>query len=73
MMLRLSVGDYDIPIAFVARYFNADGTLMSPIDERVSFYGDIIMANGMPWPFLEVEPRKYKVCIISKFLDSKQN
>jgi bilirubin oxidase len=56
----LPTGEFDVPLMLVAKYFNTDGTLMSPIDERVSQYGDIIMVNGFPYPFFEVQPRKYR-------------
>jgi hypothetical protein len=28
------------------KQFNRDGSLFSPIDERVSLYGDVITVNG---------------------------
>jgi spore coat protein A len=52
--------------------FNADGSLLYPVqtpgdpDPRVppiwipEFFGDTVLVNGKVWPFLEVEPRKYR-------------
>jgi hypothetical protein len=47
-----------------AKQFNKDGTLFSPVDERVSLYGDVITVNAVPWPYHQVEPRKYKFRIL---------
>ncbi|KAJ9656091.1 hypothetical protein H2201_008642 [Coniosporium apollinis] len=60
--LGLPQGAYDIPLSLAARRNNADGTLWDPEvnDERVSVYGDVIHVNGQPWPYLKVEPRKYR-------------
>jgi bilirubin oxidase len=43
-----------------AKQFNRDGSLFSPEAERDSLWGDVITVNGVPWPFQQVEPRKYK-------------
>ncbi|CZR62701.1 related to bilirubin oxidase [Phialocephala subalpina] len=56
----LPIGDYDVPLMLAGKQFNEDGSLFSPIDERVSLYGDVITVNGVPWPYHQVEPRKYK-------------
>ena len=57
---NLPDGKYDVPLMISARQFNADGSLFSPVDERVSLYGDVVTVNGQPWPFFNVEPRKYR-------------
>lgn len=56
----LPTGDYDVPLMLAGKQFNQDGSLFSPIDERVSLYGDVITVNAIPWPYHQVEPRKYK-------------
>ncbi|KAK4204631.1 putative bilirubin oxidase precursor [Triangularia verruculosa] len=53
-------GEYDIPLVLAAKQYNADGTLFSTIGERISLWGDVIHVNGQPWPYLSVEPRKYR-------------
>lgn len=58
--LQLPTGDYDIPLMLAAKQFQSNGLLVSPELERVSLYGDVITVNAQPWPFLSVEPRKYK-------------
>ncbi|KAK3401355.1 bilirubin oxidase precursor [Sordaria brevicollis] len=59
-------GKYDIPLILSAKQYNPDGTLFSPASETTSLYGDVIHVNGQPWPFLKVEPRKYRF----RFLDA---
>nr|AMJ52085.1 lijF [Ascomycota sp. F53] len=62
MSKGLPSGKYDIPLGIMARSYNPDGSLWSPEahNEDVSLYGDVIEVNGQPWPFLAVEPRKYR-------------
>ncbi|KKY33927.1 putative bilirubin oxidase [Diaporthe ampelina] len=59
-------GKYDIPLILSAKQYNDDGTLFSTAGETDSLWGDIIHVNGQPWPFLDVEPRKYRL----RFLDA---
>ncbi|KAI9172810.1 Bilirubin oxidase [Paramyrothecium foliicola] len=59
-------GEYDIPLILSAKFYNKDGTLKSTLDEKVSVWGDIIQVNGQPWPYFDVEPRKYRL----RFLNS---
>jgi bilirubin oxidase len=44
-----------------SKYYNQDGTLQSSLGETNSLWGDIIHVNGQPWPFLNVEPRLYRL------------
>jgi bilirubin oxidase len=53
-------GTYDIPLVLSSKYYNQDGTLQSSLGEDNSLWGDVIHVNGQPWPFLNVEPRKYR-------------
>lgn len=59
-------GKYDIPLILSSKQYNADGTLFSTKGETDSLRGDIIHVNGQPWPFFNVEPRKYRF----RFLDA---
>jgi bilirubin oxidase len=60
-VLALPSGKYDVPLALASKQYNRDGTLFDPKDETTSLYGDVIHVNGQPWPYLEVEPRKYRL------------
>ncbi|KAL8297813.1 hypothetical protein RB597_007151 [Gaeumannomyces tritici] len=53
-------GQFDIPLILTSKQYNDDGTLYSPANERTSLYGDVINVNGQPWPFFNVQPRKYR-------------
>ncbi|KXJ86524.1 Cupredoxin [Microdochium bolleyi] len=53
-------GKYDIPLILTSRVYNEDGTVKSTVGEKESLWGDVIHVNGQPWPFLNVEPRKYR-------------
>jgi len=78
--LGLPSGRYEIPLVIQDRYFNRDGSLLYPVqapdrggdpDPRVppvwipEFFGDTVLVNGKVWPFLEVEPRKYRFRILN--------
>jgi len=60
--LRLPSGDYDVPLALTAKFYNSDYSLWDPEvnGETTSVYGDVIYVNGQPWPCFDVEPRKYR-------------
>ena len=68
--LNLPKGEYEIPLLIQDRTFNADGSLFYPTkgedDPEIppvwvpEFFGDTVLVNGKVWPFLEVEPRKYR-------------
>ncbi|KAL7781815.1 Cupredoxin [Trichoderma afarasin] len=64
--LGLPQGKYDIPLALNSKQYTSTGNLTSVAQETSSVYGDIIEVNGQPWPFLAVEPRKYRF----RFLNS---
>lgn len=60
-------GVYDIPLILTSKQYNADGTLYwLPPGDQSDLWGDVIEVNGCPWPFLNVEPRKYRL----RFLDA---
>lgn len=65
--LQLPSGKYEIPLMLQDRSINADGSLSYPPAVNGThpvwvqqFFGDITCVNGKAWPFLEVEPRKYR-------------
>jgi len=76
--LGLPRGRYEIPLVIQDRFFNSDGSLLYPVednggdpDPRVppiwipEFFGDTVLVNGKVWPYLEVEPRKYRFRILN--------
>ncbi|KAH7309875.1 Cupredoxin [Stachybotrys elegans] len=54
-------GVYDIPLVLASKQYNNDGSLFSTAGETDSLWGDVIHVNGQPWPFFNVEPRKYRL------------
>lgn len=57
---------YETELIFQDRFFSDDGQLFMPTSATVedgilaSVFADFIMVNGRPWPYMEVEPRKYR-------------
>ncbi len=51
--LNLPAGKYEVPLMIQDRSFYDDGQLYYP-------GGDANLVNGMVWPYLEIEPRKYR-------------
>jgi spore coat protein A len=62
--LNLPSGKYEIPLMIDAVQKNADGSLSYTNDIDHEYYGNAIMINGKMWPYLEVEPRKYRFRMI---------
>ena len=76
--LELPSDAYEVPLIIQDRFFNPDGSLLYPVednggdpDRRVppvwipEFFGDTVLVNGKAWPYLEVEPRKYRFRILN--------
>lgn len=73
---QLPTGPYEIPLVVQDRMFDVFGQLLYPFeDEEVhespdptvlpEFFGDFILVNGKTWPYLEVEPRQYRVRLLN--------
>ena len=62
---------YEIPLVIQDRQFNADGTFFSPrsdIDDATwigEYFGDVMLVNGKVWPYLDVEPRMYRLRVLN--------
>lgn len=73
--LNLPSGDYEVPLMIQDRSFNEDGSLFypdspnPPVAVRPSItpgvLGNTITVNGKVWPYLSVEPRKYRFRILN--------
>lgn len=76
--LNLPRGKYEIPLVIQDRSFNEDGSLFYPSQPDTQtdvelpnpsivpeFFGDTILVNGKVWPYLEVEPRKYRFRLLN--------
>jgi len=64
--LNLPTGPFEIPIAIYDRLFKPDGQLDYPVSGDPAspwvseFYGNAMLLNGKLFPYLEVQPRKYR-------------
>ena len=69
--LNLPSGDYEIPLMIYDRMFDTAGQLYYPVSGMrgapwiEEFFGDTILVNGKVYPYLEVEPRKYRFRIVN--------
>jgi spore coat protein A len=74
-------GPYEIEVVIQDRMFTEDGQLFYPSEDPeiepgfdplpedpsaiAEFFGDFILVNGVAWPMLEVEPRKYRLRLLN--------
>ncbi len=73
--LSLPRNDYDRELVVTDRMFDSNGQLYFPsapptptspaISGMPEFFGDFILVNGMVWPFMDVEPRKYRFRLLN--------
>jgi spore coat protein A, manganese oxidase len=69
--LRLPSGPYEIPLIISDRMFDRDCQLYYPVSDKAEspwtpeFFGDANLVNGKLFPFLEVEPRKYRFRVLN--------
>lgn len=70
--LRLPAGGQELELVIQDRSFDTNGQLLyddpsqTPNPEihpfwRPEFFGDVVTVNGKSWPFLQVEPRRYRL------------
>ena len=74
--LALPDGTFDLPLIIQDRSFHQDGSLSYPSEPTPpvpdvtpsvvpEFFGKVNLVNGKVWPYLEVEPRKYRFRILN--------
>ena len=69
--LNLPSGKYEIPLTLFDRLITPEGQLYYPISDKPKapwvpeFSGDAILVNGKLFPYLEVEPRKYRFRVLN--------
>ena len=69
--LGLPAGEYEIPLIFYDRFFSRDGQLSYPVSGDPTapwvpeVYGSTTLCNGKIFPYLEVEPRKYRFRVLN--------
>ena len=69
--LNLPRGRYEIPLVLCDRFLRKDGQIEYPVspDPKAPWvpeiYGNAMLANGKLFPYLEVEPRKYRFRVMN--------
>jgi spore coat protein A len=69
--LNLPKGKYEIPLMLCDRFLRSDGQLEYPVsgDEKKPWvpevYSNVMLANGKLAPYLDVEPRKYRLRVMN--------
>ncbi len=69
--LHLPSGKYEIPLVICDRMFDKDSQLYYPVSDNPAspwipeFFGDAYLVNGKLFPFLDVEPRKYRFRVLN--------
>jgi spore coat protein A, manganese oxidase len=58
----LPAGDYELPLAIQAKSFTPDGSSLSADAEAI---GNITVVNGKSWPYVNVEPRRYRLRLVN--------
>lgn len=61
---NLPQGRYDVPLTISDALFAKDGSLAYMDRDHSGMYGDVVMVNGVPWPYLDVERRFYRFRIL---------
>ena len=69
--LNLPSDKYEVPLMIFDRLITPDGQLFYPISDKPrapwvpELFGDAILVNGKLFPYLEVEPRKYRFRLLN--------
>jgi spore coat protein A len=71
--LGLPAGPYELPLVLQDKTFNRDGSMFYPTQGVTQyhpewvpeFFGDVAVVNAKIWPFVDVEPRRYRLRIVN--------
>lgn len=69
--LNLPKGLHEIPLVICDRFLRRDGSLDYPVSDRPGapwvpeVFGNAMLVNGKIFPFLDVEPRKYRFRVLN--------
>ena len=64
----LPQGRYDVPLTIGDAMFAADGSLAYQDRNHSGMWGDVVLVNGVPWPFMQVQRRVYRFRILTATL-----
>ena len=69
--LHLPSGKYEVPLLIADRLLSTDGQLVYPVSEHPDrpwvpeVFGNAILVNGKLLPYMDVEPRRYRLRIMN--------
>ncbi|HEY4625797.1 MAG TPA: multicopper oxidase domain-containing protein [Blastococcus sp.] len=63
--LKIPKDDYDVPLMLADAAFASSGALLWDDNSHSGIYGDVILVNGVPWPTMKVEQRKYRFRVLN--------
>jgi spore coat protein A len=71
--LGLPAGPYEIPLVLQDKTFARDGSMVYPTEGVTDqhpewvpeFFGDVAVVNAKIWPFVDVEPRRYRLRVVN--------
>jgi len=71
LALHLPSGKYEVPLLIADRLLGKDGQLVYPVSEHPDrpwvpeVFGNAILVNGKLLPYLDVEPRRYRLRVMN--------
>jgi spore coat protein A, manganese oxidase len=57
-------GVHDIPLVLQDKVFDTRGRLLFDREEDRELLGNVTLVNGVPWPRMDVEPRRYRFRLV---------
>lgn len=63
--LPIPKGRYDVPLVLGDIAFAEDGSLRFDARDHSAVFGDVVLVNGVPWPTMRVERRKYRFRVLN--------
>jgi spore coat protein A, manganese oxidase len=60
----LPQGEFDVPLTITDAIFSSTGSLLYDDESHSGLWGDVILANGRPWPVMKVKQRTYRFRIL---------
>jgi spore coat protein A, manganese oxidase len=61
---RLPSGRYDVPMVITDIQYTPDGRVFFDDHGEDSLFGNVVLVNGVPWPFMAVDRAKYRFRIL---------
>jgi spore coat protein A len=69
----IPTGEFDAPLIIKDASFRQDGTLLWDDNDHSSLMGDVILVNGVPWPVMNVQKRRYRFRVLNACISRSFN